>query len=164
MLLQAEFLATAKGPPPLLTVGTVVRLADGLDACGPLRAGQTAIIIHVHEEYQGSPEPSRYRVRKVDGEEEYYCFSMYNVVQVDEAAAAAFLAEESALREAKEAARRSAIIAVDSFYWDEQGEEAMVGASSLLDAEYAAKCSTVRIGFNWNDQVSTNSHARKHTQ
>ena len=33
---------------------------------------------------------------------------------------AAFLAEESALREAKEAARRSAIIAVDSFYGDTQ--------------------------------------------
>jgi hypothetical protein len=95
MLLQAEFLATAKGPPPLLTVGTVVRLADGLDACGPLRAGQTAIIIHVYEEYQGSPEPSRYRVRKVDGEEEYYCFSMYNVVQVDEAAAVRCLAAPS---------------------------------------------------------------------
>jgi hypothetical protein len=36
-----------------------------------------------------------------------------------------------------------------------QGEEMVVGTSSLLDAEYAAKCSTVRIGFNWNDKVST---------
>jgi hypothetical protein len=86
MLLQAEFLATAKGPPPRLPVGTVVRLSDGLDACGPLRAGQTAIII-VED---GTSNP--YRVRTVDGEEHSYWFTLENVVQVDEAAAVRRLA------------------------------------------------------------------------
>jgi hypothetical protein len=89
MLLQAEFLATAKGPPPRLPVGTVVRLSDNWVICGPLRAGQTAIIIV--EDGTGNP----YRVRTADGEEHDYCFTLGNVVQVDEAAAVRRLAAPS---------------------------------------------------------------------
>jgi hypothetical protein len=72
-------LATVKGPPPRLPVGTVVRLADGLDTCGPLRAGQTAIII----EQDGTSNP--YRLRTADGVQQDYWFYLDNVVQVDEA-------------------------------------------------------------------------------
>jgi hypothetical protein len=68
-------LATAKGPPRRLPVGTVVRLADGLDTCGPLRAGQTAIIIVEHP----------YCFRTADGRELNYWFALDDVVQVDEA-------------------------------------------------------------------------------
>ncbi len=79
-VLQAEFLATAKAPPARIPVGTVVRIADGLETCGPLRAGQTAITIAE----DGSSNP--YRVRTADGEEHGYWFELDKLVEADAAA------------------------------------------------------------------------------
>jgi hypothetical protein len=87
MLLQAEFLATAKGPPPRLPCGTIVRLADGLDACGPLRAGQTAIIT-----IEFGNDPYQVKAEAANGVEHDYWFTPGNLVQVDEAAAVRRLA------------------------------------------------------------------------
>lgn len=79
-VLQAEYLATVKQPPARIPVGTVVRIADGLETCGPLRAGQTAITIAE----DGSSNP--YRVRTADGEEHSYWFELDKLVEADAAA------------------------------------------------------------------------------
>ena len=77
---QEMFLVTVKPAPNRIPVGTVVRIADGLDSCGPLRAGQTAITVAD----DGSVNP--YRVRTLDGEDHGYWFPIDNLVPADEAA------------------------------------------------------------------------------
>ncbi len=76
-LRQAEWLKTAKSGPTRHAVGTVVRLPDGVESDGPLRAGQLAVVI-VED---GSSNP--YRVRTADGVEQGYWFVLRALVEAE---------------------------------------------------------------------------------
>jgi hypothetical protein len=74
---QAEWLKTAKKGPTRLTVGTVVRLADGIESDGPLRAGQLAVI--TTDDRSSNP----YRVRTANGVEHSNWFVLRALVEAE---------------------------------------------------------------------------------
>mmetsp|Transcript_34654 Transcript_34654/g.72669 ORF Transcript_34654/g.72669 Transcript_34654/m.72669 type:complete len:769 (-) Transcript_34654:316-2622(-) len=130
----AEWLKTAKPGPTRYPVGTVVRLADGVESDGPLKAGQLAVIITE----DGSSNP--YRVRTADGVEHSNWFVLRALVEA-EGGMAAFEAEEAELKKSQLGEM------VQSSYWDSQGEERL-----LLDVPLEAPLSAVRLSFSWSDQ------------
>ncbi len=72
-----EWLKTAKTGPTRHAPGTVVRLPNGVESDGPLRAGQLAIVITE----DGSSNP--YRVRTADGVEHGYWFLLRALVEAE---------------------------------------------------------------------------------
>ena len=74
---QAEWLKTAKPAPTRHAIGTVVRLPDGVESDGPLKAGQLAVITTE----DGSSFP--YRVRTADGVEPSYSFYLRALVEAE---------------------------------------------------------------------------------
>ncbi len=74
---QAEWLKTAKPSRTRLPVGTVVRLPDGVESYGPLRAGQLAVIASD----DGSSWP--YHVRTSDGVLHDTVYALRGLVEVE---------------------------------------------------------------------------------
>ena len=97
-LRQAEWLKTAKPGPTRHAVGTVVRLPDGVESDGPLRAGQLAVVTAE----DGSSDP--YRVRTADGVEQGYVFGMRALVEA-EGGVVRLLCPSAAARDACEPAQ-----------------------------------------------------------